>query len=76
MVATARERLSVRKLAAQMFDIGDALSGSPTRRKSLRSTCFESQNRFAALEKFGNTGDIKIPVKTFVITSKFSVTES
>jgi hypothetical protein len=76
MVATARERLSVRKLAAQMFDIGDALSGSPTRRKSLISTCFESQNRFAALEKFDNTGDIKRPVKTFVITSKFSVTES
>ena len=70
MVATARERLSVIKRAAQMVDTERRAVRKPNEVEVTDKYLLRTSNRFAALEKFDDNGEINRPLKMFVITSK------
>jgi hypothetical protein len=70
VVETARERLSVRKRAAQMFDMERGVVRKPNEAEVTDKYLLRISNRFAILEKFDDNGDTNRTVKTFVITSK------
>jgi sigma54-dependent transcription regulator len=72
VVARARERLSVRKRGAQMFDMERRVVRKPNEAEITDKYLLRISSRFAAFKKFDDSGDINRPVKTFAI----SVTES
>jgi hypothetical protein len=57
VVATARERLSVRKLMAQMFDRERRVVREPNEAEVTDKCLLRISNRYAALEKFDDKGD-------------------
>ena len=70
VVATARERLSVRKRATQTFDMERRVVRKPNEAEVTDKYLLRISYRFAALAKFDDNDDINRPVKTFVLSSK------
>ena len=70
VVATARERLSIRKRASQLFYMKRRVVRKPNEAEVTYKYLLRISNSFSALEKIDDNGDINRPVKTVVIKSK------